>query len=209
MKILKPLLALTAILCFHLALAQSDAVEFRTDMTLNKFIGTWQYQSSDTVFTIEIMKVIVNSQKHNPKAPTSIDSEQLIGWHELVVSGSVVESNMNSKDKSYKYDKTDHMIFWNTMPNNDKEIRFSNFKNISKKKSAKGVFIIQPDDNNKSQFILYESILKHENMTVGVEKVKSLSDPNKEKTVLYVKNPGEKIENGFTVPNRIIITRIK
>ena len=175
---------LIVLLSFNIQIAISQTNENKSfPMEQLKFIGTWQWESHDSVFTIKIDKVQIDWKKFDSKMPDSAGVDEiLIGWHELTVMGKVVESNMNAKNNSFKYEKRDHMIFWNTMPNNDKEIRYSNFKNISKRKSAKGVFIIQPDNNNKAMFILYES---------------SLAIHRKEYT------------EGFTVPNRIIMTRIK
>jgi len=174
---------LIVLLSFYIqiAISQTNANKYIQKEQLNIFVGVWRWESKDSVFIIELKKTPVNMKLFDSQMPDTT-LEFLIGWHELVVKGKIIESNINVKNKSYKYEKTDHMIFWNTSPNNDKEIRFSNFKNISKNKSAEGVFIIQPDDNNKAMFILYES---------------SLAIHSKEYT------------EGFTVPNRIIMTRVK
>ena len=209
MKTIKIILTLIFSISFLAANAQGDGNGNLVKEQL-PYIGVWKWESHDSVFTIKIEKVQIDWKKFEPNMPDNAGVDDiLIGWHELVVKGKIVESNLNVKNNSFKYEKQDHMIFWNTMPKNEKEIQFSNFKNLSKGKSAKGVFIIQSDDNNKAEFILYESILQYENVKVGVKKVKDNSTLGSEKSVLYTINPGTKIEKGFTVPNRIILTRIK
>jgi len=182
MKPIKYMLFFIALLSYQMACTQTNGVKYVPNDKLNIFEGTWQWESNDSIFTIEILKTIVNSKKLDSSMPDSRDFDRLIGWHELIVNGKVIETNIKNKSNSYKYEKTDFIIFSNMPSNNEKEINFSNFKNISKNKSAEGVFIIQADDNNKAKFILYERIL-----------------PPKER----------KGAEGFTVPNRIIMTRVK
>jgi hypothetical protein len=91
---------------------------------LDKFVGTWVWQSGDSVFTIVLAKTALNNktmdiEEHRNKKSNDLDAtmDWIIGWHELNVDGKVVQSSLKNKGKPYNYKHRDiQTIRANIMP---------------------------------------------------------------------------------------------
>lgn len=87
---------------FNTAIAQSDK--------LNKFEGTWQWKSNDSLFTVVLKKVKFNGKKFDTAMPdTTVDI--IIGWYELLVKDAVIKSSMHGKSNTFNYSKRDFTLW--------------------------------------------------------------------------------------------------
>ncbi len=70
---------------------------------LTKYEGTWLWQSGDSVLTIIFVKTILNHKELNElrgKSFPEVKSDCIIGWHELVVNGKIIQSSLKQKTKN-------------------------------------------------------------------------------------------------------------
>jgi len=96
------------------------------DNRLDKFEGTWQWKSHDSIFTIVLNKVEFNGKKYDKDLSDSIVNV-LIGWYELKVEGVIVSSSMAAKRKTFNYQKRDYTFLgcYNNIFSNIKKINLS------------------------------------------------------------------------------------
>ena len=103
MKKIISILVLALVLSISNTAAQSDK--------LDKFEGTWQWKSNDSIFTVILKKIDFNTKKFEKAMPDTTVSV-LIGWHELKVMGKVVSSSMNVRRNTFDYDKKTHSRYF-------------------------------------------------------------------------------------------------
>jgi len=66
--------------------------DYLKNENVNKFVGTWKWQSGDTSFIIVLKKEKITIK--NPSAVFHFDG--LEGWHEFEVNGKIIESSLTS-----------------------------------------------------------------------------------------------------------------
>jgi hypothetical protein len=92
--------------------AQVDG-EYRQVPGLDKYVGTWQWQSGDSVLTIKLAKAILNFKQYmqqiggdGPNATLDV----LIGWHEFKIGGTVMQSSLSSENTLFDYNNINQTI---------------------------------------------------------------------------------------------------
>ena len=106
------------------------------DDQLDKFEGTWQWKSHDSIFTIVLNKVEFNGNKYNKDMQDTVNIV-LIGWYELTVKGIVVSSSMAAKRNTFNYKKWDYTFLggYNKIGSNGKRINlytsFPDYKSLN------------------------------------------------------------------------------
>jgi hypothetical protein len=143
---------------------------------LDKFVGTWVWQSGDSIFTVVLAKTVINikkSAKQNDEEHYKIFKEPgnterlypdatmdyIIGWHELKVNGKVIQSSLKNKSKPYDYTRRDtQTIKANVMPGKCSKdfLDFSYFTDLLiEGNHYGGNFTLLGDGNSAELYISY------------------------------------------------------
>lgn len=188
-NITKFLITAIALLFTHGAFAQDTTYKLPKDYpkpggygkneNLQKFDGTWQWQSGDTVFIITMNKFIHKVKSGGLKG-YSMDA--IIGWHEYRVADKVIESSLR-----FEGDKEEDLTF--TIlggTSGDKNIlTITGFHDISKSKGGSATFELLPGEKDKAHWVL------------------------KGKPGIKILDVGEVPDYTFTVPTNVIMERVK
>ena len=129
------------------------------DNRLDKFEGTWQWKSHDSIFTIVLTKVEFNRKKYSKDLPDSTVNV-LIGWHELKVKGVVVSSSMAAKRNTFNYQKRDFAFYggYNNIVSNGKRIILSTRIPIPNYDSSNTFFSILPSGDASWMYQTYHRL---------------------------------------------------
>jgi len=79
------------------------------DNRLDKFEGTWQWKSHDSIFTVILKQVTINGKKYHKDMPDK-DYNILTGWYELKVNGNAISTSMRAKRTTFNYQERDYSI---------------------------------------------------------------------------------------------------
>ena len=157
----------------------AENVEDHRNDKMNKFEGTWQWQSGDSLFVIILKK---NKLSHkDTKGKTDI-LDVLIGWHEFSVNGVIIESSLQYTEET---DNKNTRTLIGGVNASDKLIKRLSFNDLSKSKLGKASLELLPGEKDLVRWTLKE--------TPGVK----------------VLLPGEEPDYTFTVPTDVIMRRIK
>ncbi|WP_419867821.1 DUF6705 family protein [Chryseobacterium sp. CT-SW4] len=122
---------------------------------IDKFVGTWKWEENGSLFKIVL-------KKDNVKIPINMDlyGDVLYGWHEYIVNGSIIESNIQYintplNDKKYS-------LFSMGYKQNPKQIKLG-IQHLSKNKSVDAQ--IEYIDSNHIKLI---SIKNYEGMRLNI-----------------------------------------
>jgi hypothetical protein len=106
------LISCAIFLFFSTAQAQVDG-EYRQIPELDKYVGTWQWQSGDSVFTIKLAKTVLNFKQYmqqiggdGPNATLDV----LIGWYEFKIGATVMQSSLSSENTLFDYNNINQTI---------------------------------------------------------------------------------------------------
>lgn len=92
--------------------AQGDG-EYRQVPELDKYVGTWQWQSGDSVLIIKLAKTVLNFkqyiQKFGGDGP-DVNKDALIGWHEFRIGTNLMQSSLSNENAIYDYDNVNQTI---------------------------------------------------------------------------------------------------
>lgn len=149
------------------------------NMNLQKFVGTWKWQSGDTVFIITLEKFISKVKTGGLKGYTF---DAIIGWHELRVGNKVIESSL--RFEGGKEEDGTFTILGGHIQDVDK-LTITGFIDLSKSKSGCATLEFLSGEKDKAQWILK-----------GTPGVKIL-------------DVGQVPDYTFTVPTNVIMERIK
>ena len=111
---------------------------------LEKYVGTWQWQSKDSVFTIILTKVVVTVERRDDFTP-GFSLDALVGWHELSVGGEVIQSTMHLQTEELDYSAGSIKCLWDKDYN---RVRVTSFKDIIAGRSAGNGYLEFNDDKN-------------------------------------------------------------
>ncbi|MGI8950142.1 MAG: DUF6705 family protein [Chitinophagaceae bacterium] len=125
--------------------AQPAPGSYTKDTALNKFVGTWIYQS-DTDQVI----IVLQKQKIYFQPPLNCYADALVGWHSYTKNGQNIESSLSHQNTPY--DKYATILDYSHSPNPE-SLNLS-FDDISKNKG--GRLTITRLSGNKLQWSLHE-----------------------------------------------------
>jgi hypothetical protein len=138
MKNIKYLLFVVIILKTSLVFSQEEG-SYRHFPELNKYVGTWEWQSGDSTLMITFEKTEFNIKKMYYQAHNA-SVDVLIGWHTFSIGGKVIQSSMSKKSKTFDYKLKDQTM-WGAFYNNF--VRINSFQDlITGAKTTNGKFTL-------------------------------------------------------------------
>jgi hypothetical protein len=148
---------------------------------LNKFKGTWHWQSGDTVFTIVLGKYIYKSKRETGFLK-GYSRDAIIGWHEYKIGEKIIESSLSHVGE-HRNMKT-FTILGGDIHDVDK-LTITGFIDLSKSKTGCATLELLPGEKDIAKWELRE--------TPGIKII----------------DPGETPDYTFTVPTNVIMHRVK
>ncbi len=191
-KVTKLFILLIAIFSYNAVLAQETTSNWPKDYpkpggygqnpNLQKFVGTWQWQSGDTVFTIVLKKYISKSNKKTGRLK-DYSKDAIMGWHEYIIGEKVVESSLKNIVNSPNKNTIKTMLGGSI--DDVRKVTNLFFLDLSKSKNGIANLELLPGEKDLARWTLRE--------TSGIKLL----------------GPGEKPDYTFTVPTNVVMKRIK
>jgi hypothetical protein len=110
------------------AFSQFEDGEYIQVPELDKYVGTWQWQSGDSVLTIKLAKTILNFKQYMQQSGgdgPDVNKDALIGWHEFRIGSTVKQSSLSSENSIYDYSNVNQTILlWLVSGTDSEEVPF-------------------------------------------------------------------------------------
>lgn len=154
---------------------------------LDTYVGTWLYQSNDTIFKIVLKRGYAESKRERINA--------LVGGYSLTVKGVCIEDYLNISSTVWHLDNNKPIGFYIWASNNAINLSYI--------------------DPNRVGVIFYDQRKKHmegggmpggEILILSPDKIRWHLD---EKQGLAIEDSGKYVPIGFSVPSDVIMTREK
>jgi hypothetical protein len=90
-------------------LMSQESYIYKQSPELDKFVGTWQFESGDTVVIIAFEKAKYKLEELN-EYTKEVYCDILVGWHNFNIKGKEVQNSIKSRSKNYSYKENKHTI---------------------------------------------------------------------------------------------------
>ena len=145
----KIILVLSVLFLIASSLKAQEEGTYKSYPQLDPYVGTWQWQSKDSVFTITLVKTVSTFEGNS--------ADILFGWHELSVGKQVIQSTMHLKSDKYDNTRENQSIsaFWDFQNNN--YVLLGYFKDVATGLTARGGSMVLKNNNKRLVMVVYTS----------------------------------------------------